>query len=240
MNSIVREETGGFFVMKRSEINQYIAEAEAFFAKHGFLLPGFSKWNLDDWKKNYAVSDEIITCGMGWDVTDFGSDDFLKTGLLLFTVRNGAHNSEKYTKPYAEKIMMVRPGQVTPMHCHFRKQEDIINRGGGTLVFRLCPDAGGKPGTGEVKVVKDGICITTDSEHEIRISPGESLTLVPGAFHTFWADPASGPVMVGEVSSVNDDNTDNCFAEKRERFQKWIEDVPATRLAVSDYADFFA
>ena len=226
--------------MKRSEINQYISEAENFFAEHGFLLPVFSKWNPEDWKKNYAVCDEIISCGMGWDVTDFGSDDFLNIGLLLFTVRNGVHGSEKYSKPYAEKIMMVRPGQVTPMHCHFRKQEDIINRGGGTLVFRLCPDAGGKPGVGTVKVVKDGICITTDSESEIRIQPGESLTLVPGSFHTFWADPAGGSVMVGEVSSVNDDNTDNCFAEKRERFQKWIEDVPAERLTVSDYADFFA
>ena len=51
--------------MKRSEINQYITEAENFFAEHGFLLPGFSKWNPEDWKKNYAVSDEIITCGMG-------------------------------------------------------------------------------------------------------------------------------------------------------------------------------
>ena len=38
--------------MKRSEINQYIAEAESFFAEHGFLLPGFSKWTPDDWKKN--------------------------------------------------------------------------------------------------------------------------------------------------------------------------------------------
>ena len=44
---------------------------------------------------------------------------------------------------------------------------------------------------------------------------------------------------MGEVSSVNDDNTDNCFAEERERFQKWEEDTLPTRLTVSDYADFF-
>ena len=106
-------------------------------------------------------------------------------------------------------------------------------------MLRLCPDASEKTRIGTVKVVKDGITITANSGSEIRINPGESLTLVPGAFHTFWADPDGGPVMVGEVSSVNDDNTDNCFAEKRERFQKWIEDVPAKRLAVSDYSTFF-
>ena len=41
--------------------------------------------------------------------------------------------------------------------------------------------------------------------------------------------------MVGEVSSVNDDNTDNCFAEKRERFQLITEDAAANRLIVNDY-----
>ena len=56
-----------------------------------------------------------------------------------------------------------------------------------------------------------------------------------GAFHTFWADPADGAVMVGEVSSVNDDNSDNCFAEKRERFQQITEDAAANRLIVNDY-----
>ena len=225
--------------MKRSELNNYIAEAEKFFAEHGFILPPFANWGIEDWKKNKNIASEIIDCGLGWDVTDFGSNDFLNTGLLLFTLRNGIANSAKYSKPYAEKIMMVRPNQVTPMHCHFRKQEDIINRGGGVLVFNLCPANGDKPAKGKVSVVKDGITITTDSESEIRLMPGESLTLVPGAFHTFHADKDGGPVMVGEVSSVNDDNNDNCFAEVRERFQKTIEDTDAYRLLVSDYQDYF-
>lgn len=223
--------------MKRSEINSYILEAEAFFAQHGFFLPEFARWGKEDWLKNKDLCSEIIDCGLGWDITDFGSGSFMDIGLLLFTLRNGAANSPRYSKPYAEKIMMVRPGQVTPMHCHFRKQEDIINRGGGTLVFRLCPAVDGKPGTGKVSVVKDGILITTDSDSEIRIMPGESLTLVPGAFHSFWGAEEGETVMVGEVSSVNDDNTDNCFAEKRERFQKLREDVSPYRLLVSDYRE---
>lgn len=225
--------------MKRSEINACIKEAEEFFASFHFYLPAFSKWTVEDWEKNREKCDEITSCALGWDVTDFGSGDFLKTGLLLFTIRNGVLHSEKYTKPYAEKIMLVKPGQVTPMHCHYRKQEDIINRGGGKLVFQLAPAENNKPVQGKVHVVKDGLSLTVDSRETVILEPGESLTLVPGAFHTFHADPSSGSVMVGEVSSVNDDNLDNCFAEKRERFQKWEEDTPPERLTVSDYTDFF-
>lgn len=221
--------------MKRSRINTLIDEAENFFADRGFLLPDFAFWTPDEWRRNKKSCDELIECGLGWDVTDFGSDDFERCGLLLFTLRNGIAGSVKYPKPYAEKIMRVKPGQVTPMHCHHRKQEDIINRGGGLLVFRLCPDAGGTPGKGEVCVVRDGRTVVTDSESELRLEPGSSLTLVPGAFHAFWADPAGGAVMTGEVSSVNDDNADNCFAEKRERFPGWEEDTSPVRLTVSDY-----
>jgi D-lyxose ketol-isomerase len=45
-----------------------------------------------------------------------------------FTLRNGSPNGVPYEKCYAEKIMHVRDGQVTPMHFHWRKREDIINR----------------------------------------------------------------------------------------------------------------
>ena len=40
-------------------------------------------------------------------------------------------------KVYAEKILVVGEGQVTPTHFHFHKTEDIINRGGGTLALEL-------------------------------------------------------------------------------------------------------
>ena len=79
----------------------------------------------------------LLDCRLGWDVTDFGRGDFRRQGLLLFTIRNGINNSEKYSKPYAEKIMISRAGQVTLMHCHETKCEDIINRGGGKLIFEL-------------------------------------------------------------------------------------------------------
>ena len=33
--------------------------------------------------------------------------------------------------------MMIREGQISPNHFHWNKIEDIINRGGGNVVFKL-------------------------------------------------------------------------------------------------------
>ena len=38
---------------------------------------------------------------------------------------------------YAEKIMISRQDQISPMHRHIVKAEDIINRGGATLALKL-------------------------------------------------------------------------------------------------------
>ena len=67
----------------------------------------------------------------------------------------------------------------------------------------------------------------------IRLQPGESVTLRPGDWHEFWAE--GGPVLIGEVSTVNDDLTDNIFAAPIGRFAHVIEDQPPTHLLVSDY-----
>lgn len=224
--------------MKRSEVNVRIVEAEHFFTKSGFILPDFAFWSPADWKKHKAECAELIACGLGWDVTDFGSDCYEKCGLMLFTLRNGLVGSSRYPKPYAEKIMMVKPEQETPMHCHYRKREDIINRGGEILVFQLRPNTGGKPDSGPIRVSVNGRPVTVEPGDELRLQPGSSLTIEPGVFHTFWGDLSAGPVMTGEVSSVNDDNTDNCFAEPRKRFPGWDEDVLPERLTIADYAAF--
>jgi D-lyxose ketol-isomerase len=114
--------------MKRSKINQKIDEAILFFEEMKFKLPPWGYWSLCQWKehKNYCM--EIFTNGLGWDLTDFGSGDYNRSGLLLFTLRNV--NLQEDRKTYAEKIMIVDEGQVTPMHFHWSKVEDIINRGG--------------------------------------------------------------------------------------------------------------
>ena len=100
--------------MKRSEINLRIREGIAFFDRMGFKLPPFAFLTREDWRKEAAGAAEIFDLQLGWDVTAFGGPDFLRTGLLLFTLRNGRAGDGRYLKPYADKIMMVRENQVTP------------------------------------------------------------------------------------------------------------------------------
>ena len=75
--------------MKRSEINAIMREADAFIRAHGFHLPPFAYWTPEDWATKGDEVREIVECGLGWDITDFGSGDYAKVGLFLFTIRNG-------------------------------------------------------------------------------------------------------------------------------------------------------
>jgi D-lyxose ketol-isomerase len=125
--------------MKRSEINHIMAEALVFLREMRFLLPPFATWSPADWHAKGPEAAEIVTAQLGWDITDFGSGDFAKVGLFIFTLRNGtfAELRKVQGKTYAEKILIVRENQVTPTHFHYQKMEDIINRGGGNLVIQL-------------------------------------------------------------------------------------------------------
>jgi D-lyxose ketol-isomerase len=222
--------------MKRTEINQLIRDAEHFFEKYNFKLPPFASWNLNDWKSPCHDISEIIDCELGWDVTDFGRGDFAREGLLLFTIRNGVLNSSDYLKSYAEKIMISREEQITLMHCHINKTEDIINRGGGNLIFELYNQSGEKDlADSPVVLQQDGVKVTLPAGGRIRLTPGESLTLTPRIFHQFWAEKGSGDVLIGEVSSVNDDHHDNIFYNKQLRFPQIEEDETAYRLITCDY-----
>ena len=222
--------------MKRSEINSLITEAAEFFGSMGFRLPPFAFYSITDWRKAGNEAGEVFDVGLGWDVTDFGLGRFSETGLLLFTIRNGRSGSA-YSKPYAEKIMKVGVGQVTPLHFHPSKTEDIINRGGGTLVFSFfrADDSGGLSAN-PVEIVTDGLRRTVKAGAKIAFSPGESVTLTPGLYHSFHAEGA--PVMAGEVSSVNDDMNDNRFYEPVGRFPEIEEDEPPRFLLCNEYAKF--
>ena len=93
--------------MKRSEINALIRHSVEFFDKMGFKLPPWAFWKPEDWRSNSGVVQEIVETMLGWDLTDFGSGDFQKTGLILFTIRNGNFRDPENSKCYAEKIMVV-------------------------------------------------------------------------------------------------------------------------------------
>jgi D-lyxose ketol-isomerase len=56
---------------------------------------------------------------------------------------------------------------------------------------------------------------------------------MPGDWHAFWGE--GGDVLIGEVSTVNDDLTDNIFREPIGRFAEIDEDVAPWHLLVSDY-----
>jgi D-lyxose ketol-isomerase len=224
--------------MKRSELNEIIREGERFIASFGFKLPEFASWSMDDWKRNKPRAGEVIRARLGWDITDFGRGDFENLGLLLFTVRNGSADNLKSGKGmvYAEKIMISRENQVTPFHTHKVKTEDIIVRGGAPLEVRLYSGEPGHPidPKAPVKVRMDGIDREVPAGGVVQIHPGSSITLEPGHVHSFWG--AGGDCLVGEVSTVNDDETDNYFLDMVSRFPDVEEDEPPYRLIVPDYA----
>ncbi len=223
--------------MKRSDINRYIREAEDFFRGNHFYLPPFASWSPENWRGKGNEADEILECELGWDITDFGKGNFLKEGLLLFTIRNGLAGSRKYPKPYAEKIMISRENQLTLMHYHAAKTEDIINRAGGRLSFELYhPTVDNQLDREQTVIVaRDGVRCEVRPGEKLLLEPGESISLTHGLYHAFHAEKGTGPVMIGEVSFVNDDHTDNIFWEPQLRFPEIEEDEPPYRLLVCDY-----
>ncbi len=224
--------------MKRSEINQVIKEFEALLGKYCFALPPFLRFTPAEWSEKGHEYDEIRDNALGWDITDYGEGNFAKKGLSLITLRNGNVKDSRYTKTYAEKIMMLRPGQLSPNHFHWKKMEDIINRGGGDLVFHLWNANRGCEGEllpSDVRVSRDGRSYLVPAGSEIVLKPGESLTLYPYCYHEFLVPGDSGPVLIGEVSMCNDDVTDNRFLQPIGRFPTIEEDEPPYRLLCNEY-----
>jgi D-lyxose ketol-isomerase len=220
--------------MKRSEINQLIILSIDFLDQMNFKLPPWAFWSPEDWKGKYDSCSEVIDNMLGWDLTDFGSGDFHKQGLILFTVRNG--NFKKDKKPYAEKAMIVEELQETPMHFHWSKMEDIINRGGGNLVIELYDSDEKENFSDQPFIIKtDGVVRNLQPGDSVILTPGESICLEQGMYHRFYGEQGKGKVFVGEVSAVNDDATDNCFYTPVGRFPEILEDEEPIHLLASDY-----
>jgi D-lyxose ketol-isomerase len=223
--------------MRRSEVNAIITDVKHFLAFHRFLLPGWAYWAPGEWKGAYKKCREIVDNKLGWDITDFGSGDFYKKGLALFTIRNGSW--EKKDKLYCEKIMVAGEGQITPMHFHWNKTEDIINRGGGDLVMELYQaDSDEQLSHEPVTVSVDGILVKVMAGEPLLLKPGQSICLKPGLYHRFYGEMNKGEVLIGEVSMVNDDANDNRFYDKVGRFPEIEEDVEPIHLLVNDYLKY--
>lgn len=227
--------------MERSQINHILEESDRFIRSFGYIMPPFAYWSPEQMRARTASDGKDIRANrLGWDITDYGQGNFDDLGLFLFTVRNGsaADLARGRGMLYAEKIMISRKDQLSPMHRHTIKAEDIINRGGGKLVLELFNSAadGSIDPDAEVSVLTDGVVRRLDSGGLLKLDPGESVTLMPGVWHAFWGEAAD--VLIGEVSTVNDDLTDNVFREPIGRFSSIIEDVKPKHLLVSDYDDW--
>ena len=155
-----------------------------------------------------------------WDVTDFGLGDWQRFGLVVV---NLADEPE-----YCEKLMYVKRGMTTPAHTHGKKKEDIISRWGNlrVQVWKRKPGANDHEFpiqiNGEMRLVKSG--------DFIDLTSGERITLVPGIYHEFSC--TTDECIIGEVSTANDDLSDNYFIDPNVgRFPEIEEDeAPIVKL----------
>lgn len=223
--------------MKRSEINSYVRWAEKFLADNNIRLPELAYWPPAELKERASALSTVRRLELGWDITDFGSGDFDRVGAVLYTVRNGLADDPSVGVPYCEKYILMRDGQHLPNHYHVFKSEDIINRAGGDFYVQLwnADKTTGKMLDTDVHVMMDGIEHVVKPGEEIIVRKGQSISLTPYIAHIFGPKPGTGDCIIGEVSKVNDDHTDNYFLEKIARFADIDEDVPPYRLLCNEY-----
>ena len=222
--------------MKRSEINAAVKWADELLKKNNIRLPLYAYWDMETWKAHRSELDTVKKVMLGWDITDFGTGDFSTVGAVLYTVRNGDMNDANVGVPYCEKYIVMKEGQRLPKHYHVFKTEDIINRANGVLAVYLwnTNEAGEQLDT-DVHVFMDGIECVFKAGEEILVYPGNSISLKPHIAHIFGPKPGMGDLVVGEVSKVNDDNTDNYFLEPTARFADIEEDEPALHPLCNEY-----
>lgn len=230
--------------LRRSDVNRSVLLAQEVISHFEVNLPPFAFWTPEQWAEAGDEFDEIRSCMLGWDVTDFGSNDFEKTGRILFTLRNGKAGSKIYPKEYAEKLLIDPEYQRAPAHYHKSKREDIICRYGGNILVQLTKaDPGGKPSNEEFTVQKDGKTIRLQPGGIVRLRPGESVNIPPRTIHQFWGEEGTGYKINGvgytlssEISSVCDDLDDNIFLDEGVvRFPIITEDEVAKFLLCNEY-----
>ncbi len=224
--------------MKRSKVNKIMKDSIKFLSEQNFYLPKFAYWKIDDWITKGKEVQGIFDVNLGWDITDYGSGDFYKIGLMHFTIRN-CKDVNKGVINYCEKIMFMEEGQRLPIHFHYNKMEDVINRGSGTLMVQLYNT------TQDNNFADTSVSISADGELKevepggiIDLDPGESITIPPKLFHAFWAKDNHGKVLIGEVSSFNDDKYDNYYYDNVGRFPEIEEDEEPLCLLCSDYEKY--
>ncbi len=225
--------------MKRSEVNAAIEWAKKLLKDNNISLPVFADWKCTDWVENAELTYMIQKTMLGWDVTDYGLNDYQRIGGVLFTVRNGDQKDKSIGVPYAEKYILLADGQGLPTHFHYSKTEDIINRAGGVLALKLYNAKVDESidYDSDVTVYMDGIKHIVKAGEVVTVPVGCSISLTPFMYHSFWALEGKGDLVVGEVSSVNDDNVDNRFNPVLPRFGEIEEDEAAIYPLCNEYVE---
>lgn len=213
--------------MRRSDVNDIIRAADDFIRSFGVALPPFALWSPAEMRARRAEIGGILTGRLGWDLTDYGSGQFGKTGQVGFALRN--------TQDYAERVMIARHDQHTPLHIHATLARDLVNRGGATLAVKLhAADAKGGPcGVTDVAVALDGRMRWQPAGSVLHLAPGESVTLAAGLWRAFWGE--GGDVLLGEVAAGGDAAADRRFAEPTGSLVLAAEDEAPLHLLVTDY-----
>lgn len=174
-------------------------------------------------RKAFRINGWSLPPNPRWDVTDLGLGDWRKVGLVLV---NLAEEPE-----YCEKLMYGQRGMLTPAHSHKLKKEDIICRAGylSITVWNKPP----RLADGDVDLKFCGEARRVASGTNFLLGPGERVTIYQGVWHSFV--PASEECVIGEVSTANDDATDNYFDDDRiGRFPTIEEDEAATVRLISE------
>lgn len=225
--------------MKRSEVNATLSWAKDILSKNNIRLPEMAYWSMDQWKANADCLEVVRKVELGWDITDFGSGEFASVGAVLYTVRNGLLADSRVGVPYCEKCIIMRSGQRLPKHYHVFKHEDIINRAGGdfsVFLWNVDPQTG-KEQDSAVHFFMDGLPRSVAAGDEVVVTKGNSITLSPYVAHVFGPKRGGGDCIIGEVSKVNDDHTDNYFLERVSRFARIDEDEPVLHPLCNEYME---
>jgi D-lyxose ketol-isomerase len=143
--------------VKRSELNNAVLRAKAYFEKSGWAIPPDPQW----------------------DVTDFGLGEFEKSGLVLL---NLADEPE-----YCEKLMFAKKNQITPAHYHNKKKEDIIVRKGVLQIQFWKKDTGSPSLNSVIKIKVNGKFKEIKSGDVVELHSGERVTIHPGILHAFFS-----------------------------------------------------
>jgi D-lyxose ketol-isomerase len=226
----------GLWPVKRSFIDARIDRMLDLCRRYGVALPPFALWGEADFRADPDAASLIAERGMGWNVVEFKPGLFAREGLTLFTLRMGDWRElgAGGGRLYAEKAILAEDGQRAPHHYHVVKTEDIVNRGGARFVVELFKvDAHGAPLKERFRALKDVSVLDLGPGDQVRLEPGESLTLEPFIAHAFWAE--GGAAVAGEVSLANDDGADNYFLPPLKPFPPIEEDAPARYVTVGDH-----